>query len=116
MDLESLQKLALSKAATSEDIKWDTHLCFNVAEKIFLITSPDNFPIDACFKVSEEDFDFLTTEKGFIQAPHFAKRKWIKIQDINLLSFKEWSLYLEKSYRLVAEGLSKKKQIELGII
>lgn len=115
MDLENLQILANSFKAVTEDIKWEEHLVFSVGAKMFLLTSPDKLPVTACFKVSEEDFDELTDRDGFIQAAHFAKRKWIAINDINKLSNKEWKLYLQRSYDSVVARLTKKLRAELDL-
>lgn len=116
MDIEQLRALALSFPAVTEDIKWGDHLCFNVGDKMFLLTSPDELPINACFKVSEEDFEILTDRREeFGQAAHFAKRQWITIKDINSLSNKEWQYYLKASYDAVVAKLTKKRRAELGI-
>jgi predicted DNA-binding protein (MmcQ/YjbR family) len=116
MTLDALITLAGSYRGVTEDIKWDHHLCFSVGAKMFLLTSPDDIPVSACFKVDEDDFETLSGRTGFRQAPHFAKRKWIWMADINLLNTKEWSYYLKKSYGHVAAGLTKKLQRELGLL
>ncbi|MDI9319423.1 MAG: MmcQ/YjbR family DNA-binding protein [Phycisphaerales bacterium] len=116
MDIEKLRTLALSFKAATEDIKWEEHLCFSVADKIFLITSPDEVPIKACFKVSEEDFETLCSRsETFGQAAHFAKRKWVVIKDINNLSPKEWKHYLQCSYDSVVSKLTKKLRAEMDL-
>jgi predicted DNA-binding protein (MmcQ/YjbR family) len=116
MDIEQLQKLAISFKACTEDIKWEEHLCFNVGSKMFLITSPEEVPIRASFKVSEDDFELLCGRgEGYCQAPHFAKRKWILIKDINSLTKKEWQYFLQKSYDSVCQNLTKKLRKELGV-
>jgi predicted DNA-binding protein (MmcQ/YjbR family) len=115
MTLDALLTLAGSYKAVTEDIKWEHHLCFSVGTKMFLLTSPDEVPVSACFKVDEEDFETLSVRKGVAQAPHFARRKWIRLDDISALSAKEWKYYLGKSYDLVAAGLTKKLRAELGI-
>ncbi|MGC4058446.1 MAG: MmcQ/YjbR family DNA-binding protein [Chitinophagaceae bacterium] len=91
MDIEALREYALRCKAATEDIKWEDHLCFSVGAKMFLLTSPAAVPVTACFKVSEEDFDLLCERPEFRQAPHFAKRKWIYVDDINALSSKNGS-------------------------
>jgi predicted DNA-binding protein (MmcQ/YjbR family) len=116
MDIEHLRELALSFKAVTEDIKWEDHLCFSVGGKMFLLTSPDEVPVNACFKVIDEDFEFLSNRsEHFGQAAHFAKRKWITIKDINSLSTKEWKNYLQKSYDSVVAKLTKKLRAELGV-
>lgn len=45
MDTEKLRSICLSFPGATEGIKWD-HLCFMVAEKIFLITGfEDDAPL-----------------------------------------------------------------------
>ena len=100
---------------TTTDIKWDDHLCFNVGEKIYLISSPDQHPPTASFKVSEEEFERLCEQEGISQARYFAKRQWISLDDISRLSIEEWKMYCKESHRLVASKLTRKKRIELGI-
>lgn len=115
MDIGLLRDIALSFPATTEDIKWEDHLCFSVGEKMFLLSSPDAVPVSACFKVSEEDFEELSERDGFRQAPHFAKRKWIYVDNIDSLSLKEWKKYLQGSYDSVVAKLTKKLRKELGV-
>jgi len=115
MNIEDLQSICKGFRGVTTDIKWENHLCFNVGEKIFLITSPDTLPCSASFKVSEENFQALTEREGIIQARYFAKRQWVTIEDINLLNATDWKKYLSESHRLVALKLTKKKRTELGI-
>ena len=82
---------------------------------MFLITSPDNVPPTASFKVTEEEFDRLTERRGITKARYFAKRQWVSVDNISLLSREEWKHCLAESHRLVASKLTKKKRVELGI-
>ena len=113
MNIETLQDICSKFAGVTEDIKWECHLCFCVAEKIFIITSPDDVPISASFKVSEEEFDELTERDGFKQAAHLAKRQWVRIDDINLMSKKEWEQRARNAYDLIKAKLPKKIQASL---
>ena len=115
MSIEELMRISKALKGVTTGIKWEEHLCFNVGEKIFLLTAPDQVPPNASFKVTEEDFDSLTELDGISQARYFAKRQWVTVDDINRLSGEEWEQYIEESYRLVASKLTKKKRIELGI-
>lgn len=115
MTIEDLQSICKDFKSVTTDIKWEDHLCFNIGEKIFLITSPDTLPCSASFKVSEDDFLSLTEREGFSQARYFAKRQWVTIEDISLLNKKDWKYYLAESYEHVASKLTKKKRSELGI-
>jgi len=115
MTIEELMQISKAGKGVTTDIKWEEHLCFNVGEKIFLLTAPDQVPPTASFKVSEADFDLLTEREGIAQARYFAKRQWVSVDDINHLSETEWEHYIAKSYKLVASKLTKKKRLELGI-
>lgn len=110
MTLEAIQQICKKLSGVTEDIKWENHLCFNVGGKMFLITSPDDTPVTASFKTSEEKFEELTERKGCKPAPYLAKHKWVHVDDISRLSSKEWEELLELSYDLVKAKLPKKKK------
>ena len=113
MTIEELQKICNQHKGVTQDIKWGHHLCFNVGGKMFLILSPDEVPVNASFKVSDEEFPVLSEQKGFSPAPYSARYKWVALDDINRLSKKKWEYYIEQSYRLVFEKLSKKLQTKI---
>ena len=115
MTIEDLMHICQKLAGTTTDIKWENHLCFNVGEKIYLITSPDQVPPNASFKVKEEDFDKLSEREGINQARYFAKRQWVSVDNISRLSKEEWEKYIKNSHELVASKLTRKKRTELGI-
>ena len=115
MNIEELQQLCTSFPGVIQDIKWESHLCFNVSDKLFMITSPDELPVSASFKVSEEDFLKLSERAGCEPAPYLARYKWIRIEDISLFSKSEWEYYAYNAYKLISLKLSKKKREELGI-
>lgn len=107
MTIEDIRKICLGFPHVTEDIKWEEHLCFNVGGKMFIITSPDNVPVTASFKVSDEAFDELSDREGFKPAPYLARYKWIFVDDISRMARKEWQQYLQMSYDLVYAKLPK---------
>lgn len=115
MDLEKLRTYCLSLPGTTEDIKWGDHLCFCVGMKLFIITSPDSFPVNASFKTDPETFAELISMSGFKAAPYLARNHWIHIEDISRMSFEHWKQHLKKAHALVAKGLTKKMRADLGI-
>ncbi|HEU4470480.1 MAG TPA: MmcQ/YjbR family DNA-binding protein [Flavisolibacter sp.] len=115
MNIETLQEICKSLKAVSEDIKWETHLCFTVGGKVFLITSPDEVPVSASFKTSDERFEELIEKQGFKPSPYLARYKWVYLDDINRLSPKDWQIFIREAYRLVAEKLPKKLQKDIGL-
>jgi predicted DNA-binding protein (MmcQ/YjbR family) len=115
MTIEDIQEVCKKFKGVTEDIKWEDHLCFNVGGKMFLVTAPDHVPISASIKVSDEEFDALSEKKGFMPAPYMARHKWIKMDDINLLSKKQWERYLKEAYILVGSKLPAKTRKQIGL-
>lgn len=110
-----MREYCLSLKGVHEGIKWEDHLCFMVAEKMFCITGfNDNDGVS--FKVSPEDFALLTERDGIEQARYFARNQWVSVEKRNTLKLKEWKEYLEKSYLLVKSKLTKKQQKEIDDI
>jgi predicted DNA-binding protein (MmcQ/YjbR family) len=115
VSVEEIRKICLSFRGVTEDIKWENHLCFNIGDKMFVVTSPDNVPQTASFKASDEDFLELTSRKGFIPAPYLARYKWVFVEDIGLMNKKQWQTCLRSAYELIAEKLPKAKKKQLGL-
>jgi predicted DNA-binding protein (MmcQ/YjbR family) len=115
MTVEDIQVICRAFPGMTQDIKWENHLCFNVGGKMFIVTSPDTFPVTASFKVSEENFEELPAREGFKPAPYLARNKWIYVDDISRLTRKEWKQYLEEAYRLIASKLPAKTRRALKI-
>jgi predicted DNA-binding protein (MmcQ/YjbR family) len=116
MDLAELRDICLALLGVTEDIKWEHHLCFNVGKKMFVITSPDEVPVNVSLKVSEEDFSKLVTKKGVSPASHLARYHWINVSDIGLFSRKDWKHFATEAHRLVASKLAKSEKKKIGII
>lgn len=113
MNIEELQTYCLSLPGATEDIKWEDNLVFSVADKIFCLAGLEP-PLHVAFKLDEEEFDALTQTDGIIQAPHFARRKWVLVTDVEQLSRTEWEHHISNSYELVKSKLPKKRQEELN--
>ena len=110
MTLEAIQHFCKQLPGVTEDIKWENHLCFNVGGKMFLITSPDESPVTASFKTTEDKFGELSEREGFRPAPYLARNKWVKVDDIGRLTAEEGKELLELSYKLVRQKLPKTKK------
>ena len=82
---------------------------------MFLVTSPDQFPPSASFKVPEDEFEALSSREGFRPAPYMARNKWVYLDDIRRLSPCQWQEHISTSYRLVAAKLPKKVSRQLGL-
>src|SRR6478672_7846940 len=108
MNIEELQGLCKSLPLATEDIKWGNDLCFCIGAKMFCVVGLNQSPTSASFKVLDEEFEELSTRKGFIPAPYVARYKWVLVEDINTLSTKEWKHYVTQSYNLVKDKLPAK--------
>ena len=116
MTLEEIREFCLALPGTTEDIKWENHLCFNVGQKMYLLTSPDQVPVSATMKVNKEDFTEICNQNSFIPAPYLARYNWVQTSDINLLSDNLCQEMIQTSYELVYEKLKKseKDKIQAG--
>jgi predicted DNA-binding protein (MmcQ/YjbR family) len=114
MTLEQIREYCLSLPGVTEDIKWEAHLCFNVGGKMFIITAPDEVPVTASFKTSDELFDELSQRKGLMPAPYLARNKWIKANNIASLGSAEWKRLLKIAYTLVFDKLPAKTKKQIG--
>lgn len=112
MTSEKLRAYCLSFPGATEGIKWEDHLCFMVAEKMFCITGMTD-ESNVNFKVSDEEFEELCERNGIIPAPYMARNKWVSVQQRNKLKPKEWEYYLRKSYEIIKSKLPKKIQKEI---
>jgi predicted DNA-binding protein (MmcQ/YjbR family) len=108
MDIATLQQICQQFDSVTEDIKWGNHLCFNIGNKMFLVTAPDSIPHSASFKTKPEDFEELCEREGIIPAPYMARHKWVHIDDIGRMDKKEWEHYLSISYQLIFSALPAK--------
>ncbi|QLF69172.1 MmcQ/YjbR family DNA-binding protein [Peteryoungia desertarenae] len=92
--------------------QWDSRVA-KVADKVFALLTDTSHRIT--FKVTEESFEILSSMDGVSQAPYFAKRKWVSVSAEAPLSSDDLQYYLQRSHRLVAQGLTQKTRTELGI-
>lgn len=115
MNIEDLQNICKAMPHVTEDVKWGHDLVFSIGGKMFHVVGLEGSPTTASFKVTEEEFDEMSTRPGFKPAPYVAKYKWVYIDDINKMKMKEWKHYLQQSYELVKAKLSPKVRKQLGL-
>ena len=103
--------------ATSHVVQWGGSHVWKVGDKVFAIGGWEEADKPAfTFKTSESNFHFLSEKPGYQPAPYFASRgmKWIQQFDVSNNEDDELKYYISESYRIVSQGLTKKKQKELG--
>ena len=114
MEIEILRKICLSFPGATEDVKWQSNLCFCIGGKMFCIVNLDP-PHTFSFQVKDEEFEELVESEVFRPAPYLAKVKWVLVTDSSRLSKGELKNYLRQSYELKKIKLSKKIRQELGL-
>jgi len=118
MNLAGYNTFCAALPQTTNVVQWGGASVWKVGGKVFAIGWFDN-SVDhgITFKCSPMSFEMLRSLDGCRPAPYFASRgmKWIQRTKQIELSDKELKAYLRESHRLVAAGLSKKKQRELGL-
>jgi len=107
MDIEAFREYCLGLKGTTEGMKWE-HLCFMIEEKIFALVSLDDHHL--AIKCDPDDFDALTSRTGIMQAPHFARRQWISLDNLEVMPDEELLHRVADSRRLVLGKLGKKLQ------
>ncbi len=113
MNVEDIQNLCKDLPHVTEDIKWGHDLAFSIGGKMFCVVGLDESPTSASFKVTDEEFEEMSSRPGFKPAPYVAKYKWVSTEDINRMKRSEWKKYLRQSYELVKAKLPKKVQATL---
>ena len=105
--------------ATSHVVQWGGSHVWKVGGKVFAIGGwDDGDEPRITFKVSPIAFDMLRDQPGLRPAPYLAPRgmTWIQHYAKPGLNDSDLKAYLGESHRIVASGLSKKKQRELGLL
>jgi predicted DNA-binding protein (MmcQ/YjbR family) len=113
MRLERLKSFALSLPKTKVVNQWGG-LVFKVAEKTFFMISLDGDVIEGViFKCTPQEFAELVEIDGIGQAPYFAKRMWVCVEDLAALPEQELNKRIRHSYDLVVAKLPRKVQATL---
>ena len=113
VQLDYLRNYSRGLKGVTEDIKWGNDLCFSIGGKMFLVIGLNVQPVSASFKSNPEEYERLIQQTGFLPAPYFARHHWVLIEDIDLLSQKEWENYILYSYESAFNKLPKRKQSEI---
>jgi len=119
MSPTELNTYCASLIATAHVVQWGNSDVWKVGGKVFVIArSSETGALQVTFKVSPMSFDIMKEQAGLRPAPYLASRgmSWIQHYDLPGLNDDDLKLYIQESHRLVASGLSKKRQTELGLI
>ena len=117
MTYEEFNEFCEGLISTTHVIQWGGSHVWKVGGKVFAVGGWADDQPAYTFKTSELSFEILKEQKGLRPAPYLASRgfKWIQDYAQPGLDDKDLKDYLTRSHELVASGLSKKKQKELGL-
>jgi predicted DNA-binding protein (MmcQ/YjbR family) len=110
MKAADLEKFLLALPGATLSIQWGSDRVFKVGGKMFAVTGPhESKPSGLSFKASDESFRILTEVEGIKPA------QWVHLDKPTRLPAKELKAYLTRAHAIVASGLPKKTQKQLGI-
>ncbi|MEO0543558.1 MAG: MmcQ/YjbR family DNA-binding protein [Pseudomonadota bacterium] len=118
MTREEYNQFCAALPATTHVVQWGGADVWKVGGKVFAIGgwSEGDQPY-VTFKVTPLAFEILKEQPGCRPAPYLASRgmKWIQRTDSASIGDEDLKEYVRASHKLVAGGLTKKKQVELGL-
>jgi len=127
MTRDQFDAFCRSLPATTFVIQWGGSHVWKVGGKVFAISSERNVSErnasagnrapSVTFKVSDIAYEMLKEQPGLRPAPYLASRgmKWIQHFARPGLSDAKLRGYLRQSHAIVAQGLSRKRRIALGL-
>ncbi|OJX78561.1 MmcQ/YjbR family DNA-binding protein [Magnetospirillum sp. 64-120] len=117
MIYEEFNAFCRALPATTHVVQWGGADVWKVGGKVFAIGGWDDDEPRFTFKVSDLSYEILKEQPGLRPAPYLASRglKWIQHYAPPGLSDGDLRDYIRRSHAIVAQGLSKKKRIELGL-
>jgi predicted DNA-binding protein (MmcQ/YjbR family) len=117
MTYDEFNSFCQSLPATSMVVQWGGSYVWKVGGKVFAVGGWDDGRAAVTFKVSAFSFEVMKEQPGLRPAPYLASRglKWIQHYAEPGLSDPELRDYLREAHQIVAQGLSKKRQKELGL-
>lgn len=99
-------------------MQWGGSDVWKVADKVFAIGRPlDDDRLAVTFKATDIAFQMLPERPGVRPAPYMASRglKWLQNYRADGLTDPELQDYIAMSYKLVLQGVSKKRRKSLGL-
>jgi predicted DNA-binding protein (MmcQ/YjbR family) len=118
MTLEDYNDFCASLAATTHVVQWGGAHVWKVGGKVFAIAGWNTGEeLAVTFKVSDMSWEILPHQPGIRPAPYLASRgmKWVQHYARPGLNDPDLKAYIAESHHIVASGLSKKRQRELGV-
>jgi predicted DNA-binding protein (MmcQ/YjbR family) len=117
MTYEEFNEFCRALPATTYVVQWGGSHVWKVGGKVFAIGGWQGDETAFTFKVSDISYEMLKEQPGLRPAPYLASRglKWIQHFANPGLPDVELRAYIRRSHLIVSRGLSRKKQLELGL-
>lgn len=116
MNIESFRAYCIAKKGVTEEFPFNAStLVFKVMGKMFALTDVDSFDAVNLKVDPEEGAELREKYEAVKEAYHMNKKHWITVQidgSIRDALLKQW---IQRSYDLVASGLTKSQKLALGI-
>lgn len=115
MNIEQIREYCLKKKGVTEEFPFDEEtLVFKVLGKIFLLASLEKIPLQINLKCDPEFAIELRERYDSVQPGyHMNKRHWNTIIIDNSIPPREIFQWIDHSYELILNSLSKKGKAEL---
>ncbi|GJL98193.1 MAG: hypothetical protein DHS20C06_20100 [Hyphobacterium sp.] len=120
MTREEFDEFCASLPHTTHVVQWGDASVWKIGGKIFTVggwnEKEDAFCVS--FKTSDISFEILSEQSGCRPTPYLASpgMKWIQRTSEDTLSDNDLRDYLTESHKIVVSGLTKKLQLELGLL
>jgi len=120
MTESEFNKFCASLPHTQHVVQWGGAQVWKIAGKVFAIGgwNDESENLFVTFKCSPMSYELLKNQPGLRPAPYLASRgmKWIQRTGPEIMDDATLQDYVKASYKLVALGLPKKTQKELGLV
>ena len=117
MTYKEFNKFCRSLPPTTYVMQWGGSHVWKVGGKVFAIGGWQEDQASFTFKVSDIAYEMLKEQPGLRPAPYLASRGMKWIQHFAKPGLPDGALrdYILQSHTIVAQGLSKKKRVALGL-
>lgn len=112
------EKFLLALPGATLSIQWGNDRVFKVGGKMFAVIGvhEDKSAAGMSFKAASDSFRILTELPGIKPAPYLARAEWVYLDKPTRLPANDLKAYLTRAHAIVASGLPKKTQRELGLL
>ena len=118
MTLDEFNAFCAALPASTHVVQWGGADVWKVGGKVFAIGGRGEAGPRFTFKVGDVSYELLKELPGLRPAPYLASRglRWIQQHAMPGLPDEELEAYLRRAHEIVAQGLSRKRRVGLGLL